>query len=559
MDTLKRRAIFILGMHRSGTSVLTRAVHLQGAVLPKTLMPAQADNPDGFFESLPVVRFNNELLQDASRSWDDPRPIAPAWWKRRGRTLRVKQAKTILKREFPEGEVLVLKDPRISRLLPIWLEAASEIGLEPAAFVGCRNPIEVAASLFKRNKMGAQTAHLLWLAYMLEAETASRGLPRAMVQFDHLIADWRSALAKAYDAIELDSLMLDGEPAETLDAALSEKKRHHQATTDQLLQDESASPLLKEAWAAFSTRPLPRPEHFDGLRARLTDAWATIAPAGKLADALPAKAAARARARQALASDEPAAAQTPRNLVLHYHIFKNAGTSLDQILKQNFKTGWLEQEGPNPGWRPESIAEFIQQHPEILVLSSHTALLPPPVLPGLTVYPIVFVRHPIDRIRSIYEFERKQIAETDGARMAKQTDLAGYIKWRLNRPGDRAIRNFQAYRLAFAMPAVHEGRKLGEEERALKAVETLPFVGVVEKFDESLAKLQAWLRPVFPEIDLKPTKANITQKGETTLESRLQEIRKTIGDDLYAELLKANELDLEVYEKAVAISAAGGK
>jgi hypothetical protein len=46
-----RRLIFVLGMHRSGTSALARAVHLQGATLPKTLMPAQAVSQEGLYES----------------------------------------------------------------------------------------------------------------------------------------------------------------------------------------------------------------------------------------------------------------------------------------------------------------------------------------------------------------------------------------------------------------------------------------------------------------------------------------------------------------------------
>lgn len=238
-----------------------------------------------------------------------------------------------------------------------------------------------------------------------------------------------------------------------------------------------------------------------------------------------------------------------RHIILHYHLFKNAGTSLDHILKENFKEGWHEHEGPGPGWRAEDVTEYLIQHPEIVVLSSHTALLPPPELPNTTVYPVIFIRHPIDRIRSIYEFERKQTADTEGARMAKQTDMAGYIKWRLGRKGDRSIRNFQAYRLAFAVPESMDGRKLSEDERAMKALETLPFIGVVEKFDESLARLQDWLKPVFPHIEFKPTKANVTQSREMTLEERAAQLETEIGSSAFQDLVQANALDLKLYSK----------
>lgn len=75
----ERLPIFVLGVHRSGTSALARTLQLHGAALPKTLMPAQADNPDGFWESRPIVQFNESLLKSAGRPWYDPAPIPLGW------------------------------------------------------------------------------------------------------------------------------------------------------------------------------------------------------------------------------------------------------------------------------------------------------------------------------------------------------------------------------------------------------------------------------------------------------------------------------------------------
>ena len=46
----QRRAVIVLGMHRSGTSALTRVISLLGADLPSSLMPANLSNEAGFFE-----------------------------------------------------------------------------------------------------------------------------------------------------------------------------------------------------------------------------------------------------------------------------------------------------------------------------------------------------------------------------------------------------------------------------------------------------------------------------------------------------------------------------
>src|SRR3546814_7801728 len=92
-----------------------------------------------------------------------------------------------------------------------------------------------------------------------------------------------------------------------------------------------------------------------------------------------------------------------RTVVLHYHLFKNAGTSLDKVLQENFGEKWVTREFPrrsNPVVHVREVAEWIMGNPEAVAFSSHTAELPPPVLPGIRVIPLIFIRHPIDRIAS---------------------------------------------------------------------------------------------------------------------------------------------------------------
>lgn len=44
-ERMLRRAIVVLGIHRSGMPALTRIIGLLGAGLPRTLMPPTVDNP----------------------------------------------------------------------------------------------------------------------------------------------------------------------------------------------------------------------------------------------------------------------------------------------------------------------------------------------------------------------------------------------------------------------------------------------------------------------------------------------------------------------------------
>jgi len=238
-----------------------------------------------------------------------------------------------------------------------------------------------------------------------------------------------------------------------------------------------------------------------------------------------------------------------RNIILHYHLFKNAGTSIDQILKENFKGEWLEHEGSDFNWKPYDIADFLKQNKNIKALSSHTANLPLPEIDDATIYPIIFVRHPIDRIRSIYEFERKQIAFTEGSKMAKILDLKDFIQWRLSIMDDYSIRNFQAKRFSYLIPEIEGDQHLSEEFKVLNAIDHLPFVGLVERFDESLSRLQSFIRKAYPEISLKPVKLNVTQKVDSTLEQRLEDLKSEIGSKLYLDLLDSNSIDLKIFNK----------
>ncbi len=229
-------------------------------------------------------------------------------------------------------------------------------------------------------------------------------------------------------------------------------------------------------------------------------------------------------------------------MAVHYHFFKCAGTSVERTLRDNFGTAWRQIEGAAEDiasripWssraatdrfplEPDALGRHLTAHPEILAVSSHTALLPPPEVSDVLILPIVFVRHPLNRIRSVYEFERQQPGDTLAANKAKETTLGGYIEWRLERAAalsDRSITNFLSWRLT---PA-GEGETLAE--RALSAVSRLPFVGVVERYDESLSRLQGFMGMHYRGLRLKAYRDNVTSGGGSP-EDGLERLRSSIG------------------------------
>jgi hypothetical protein len=234
-----------------------------------------------------------------------------------------------------------------------------------------------------------------------------------------------------------------------------------------------------------------------------------------------------------------------RKIIYHYHLFKNAGTSVDEMLKANFGARWVTREFEGgPGVMKTQAAEWIRSQPEAVAFSSHTSQLPPPHLAGVQVFPIVFVRHPVDRIASAYAFECRQPGNGFGAVLARNTTLAGYIQVRLSLGFDRQCRDFHCARLA-QMFNPNEG---SEPERALRAVNALPFVGLVEEYDASIRRLCDWLRPSFPPLTELVVARNVSSDRPGSLAERLEKIRAEIGDALFATLLEVNCADMAVFD-----------
>jgi len=191
------------------------------------------------------------------------------------------------------------------------------------------------------------------------------------------------------------------------------------------------------------------------------------------------------------------------------------------------------------------VEAWIAANPTAKALSSHTARGPLPRVANVSIAPLIFVRHPLDRIRSAYEFERRQKSDKPGPRMAKEADFAGYVSAKLARR-DRQCRNFQTGRLAsFGRPREPE---LGE---ALAALDSLPFVGLVEDFAGSMSRMETYLREAFPAFRAFGAKANVWREGRT-LEERLDDLRAELGPEMWDALVEANRDDLEVFATVAA-------
>ncbi|MWD29652.1 sulfotransferase family protein [Aquicoccus sp. SCR17] len=246
-----RYALFVLGMHRSGTSALSGVLHRLGASLPEDLMEASETNPRGYFEGRKIVGFNDRLLAAAQSHWRDWRPFRAEWFASpRGQEF-LPEAKEILETEFGEAPLILIKDPRICRMVPFWSSAVIEAGYTPRYVLTLRNPLEVAKSLQQRNQMEISESLLLWLRHMLDAEAATRGLPRHVTSYGTLLSNWVALVRTLQERLDLVLPQFDDRAMLQIEEFLSGGLRHFDELPEKITDNPALSAWIRETYEIF--------------------------------------------------------------------------------------------------------------------------------------------------------------------------------------------------------------------------------------------------------------------------------------------------------------------
>ena len=176
-------------MHRSGTSVLARLLAAAGANPGERLVPGSLGNEEGHWEDAFAVETNERLLSALGYRWDDLRPLPRDWMRSDAASVARAQIRDYLRSSLSKHALWAIKDPRMCLFADLWLQAFAEEGCKPSVLLLARHPQEIAGSLAVRDGMATGKAMLSWLRHVLDAERASRGLPRVFIGYDELLAD----------------------------------------------------------------------------------------------------------------------------------------------------------------------------------------------------------------------------------------------------------------------------------------------------------------------------------------------------------------------------------
>ena len=204
--------VVVVGMHRSGTSAVTRVINLLGVPLGREddLYSAE-DNPEGHWESRSLCDLNDTLLR-LFGGWDMAPPHVPARWRE---SRRVEETRAAMRATFADvygnGDTWLWKDPRLCLTLPLWREVLPDFC---AVFV-LRDAEPAARSLHRREAGSYPLTYCraLWDRYNRSAAAALEGLPVVVADYNALCRDPPTEVGDLASGLKELGVDLDGDVA----------------------------------------------------------------------------------------------------------------------------------------------------------------------------------------------------------------------------------------------------------------------------------------------------------------------------------------------------------
>ncbi len=241
-----------------------------------------------------------------------------------------------------------------------------------------------------------------------------------------------------------------------------------------------------------------------------------------------------------------------KNILLHAHIFKNAGSSFDDALGSFFASSFVDHRDDQDviDGKMNYLIEYFNSHPKISAFSSHSMHLQPKNTAKYRFHTVHLLRHPIERIKSVYSFEKKQIpATTNGSKKAKELNFNDYVAWYMSDDAPATVRNVQTIFLSGEGPSpLNMDSKFKQAQACMKKSN---LIGVVDRYDESMVIFEEYMKQFFSDIDLSYIRKNTTDKNiEISVEEKVSTLMDSLDEVVQKQVLDNNSLDMKLYEEA---------
>jgi hypothetical protein len=245
----KQEIICILGMHRSGTSALTRVLNLIGVELGAdealTTEPV-ADNPKGYWEHHELTAISDAILKRHGGSWDEP-PLLPPGWETAAAIDDLRQrAQQLIQNQFAGVQLWGWKDPRTCLTLPFWQQLVPNL-----KYVVClRNPVDVGRSLEYRDNLSAEKSSNLWLTYVSSALHYTEENPRLVIFYEDLMDDCLRELQRLAGFLGRPERAQQADVQEAVQEFIEEQLQHYRTSIVEAAASPGIDPRAKALYLA---------------------------------------------------------------------------------------------------------------------------------------------------------------------------------------------------------------------------------------------------------------------------------------------------------------------
>jgi len=188
-NKLPKSIICVLGMHRSGTSMLARVLNICGLSLGDSIDVVEQDekslkgNETGHWENTKFSFINREILTifTGSDNWQS-NPNFPEYWYKDKRLSDTRlKAKKLIKEFDNKYQIWGWKDPRTCLTLPFW----QNLLIDRLVFIiPIRDPVDTSTSLYKRNGIDPETGKHLWSIYNEKIVEYTEGHKRIFIEIE---------------------------------------------------------------------------------------------------------------------------------------------------------------------------------------------------------------------------------------------------------------------------------------------------------------------------------------------------------------------------------------
>lgn len=238
--------VVILGMHRSGTSLTTRALQVLGIELGDSFHSPNRHNELGYWEDVDIQALNIEMLSALHLDWHSLAPISPDHVIRLREMGFQDQAKALLQGKLAEKAAFGVKDPRVTQLLPFWNEVFETCGRSTRYVQVIRNPLNVVRSIARRDSLAPVHAYYLWINHVFSGLFVKDEAPPFLVDYDRLLASPKKEIERLARHLDLpmDQQQFDMYAANIVDGRL----RHFNSDLKDLAEDPNCPEIVLKTY-----------------------------------------------------------------------------------------------------------------------------------------------------------------------------------------------------------------------------------------------------------------------------------------------------------------------